>query len=308
MRRIILILLSSLLLFLGGCLINVGSAAPTVLRDFPPDTLLLPTESAVVEEVPEAGIDYGNADRGYILAWYSGSKAAKIQVVKADDSGAQLNQWNYDVDRVDVKEVLPLQAGSGHYKVLVAEQIEGTRYSPLTTVEFDVNITDERLPFLYPNKFVMYSEDSVSTQKARELTQGCSSDIEAVNKIYKFVKGFIKYDTTKAETIEAFYTPDPDTVLANGKGICMDYASLVCALLRANHIPAKMVTGKVENDLNHAWNSIYLENEGWIDVKIYIESNTWGIIDLTFASGDISSDQLAKYIGNGEKYTELKVY
>ncbi|MCL1851667.1 MAG: transglutaminase-like domain-containing protein [Peptococcaceae bacterium] len=309
--RPMLIMLQSVFLILsGGCLTNSSAAAPapTVLRDFPPDLLLLPQESDVTEKAENAGIDYGNADQGYIMAWYSGPKNAKIQIVKTDDGEGQSQQWSYDVDQTGVKEVLPLQEGSGSYRIVVAEQIEGTRYSPLVSVEFDVAIADDLLPFLYPNKYVMYSPESFLTQKAWELTRGCTSDIEALNEIYVFVKEFIKYDSTKAETIENFYTPDPDAVLADGKGICMDYASLVCAMLRANHIPAKMITGKVEDNLNHAWNAIYLENEGWVDVRLYLEANHWELIDLTFAAGNISSEKLAKYIGGGEKYTALKVY
>ncbi|MDR2736881.1 MAG: hypothetical protein LBB49_04895, partial [Gracilibacteraceae bacterium] len=79
--RPMLIMLQSVFLILsGGCLTNSSAAAPapTVLRDFPPDLLLLPQESDVTEKAENAGIDYGNADQGYIMAWYSGPKNAKI--------------------------------------------------------------------------------------------------------------------------------------------------------------------------------------------------------------------------------------
>ncbi|MCL1918343.1 MAG: transglutaminase-like domain-containing protein [Peptococcaceae bacterium] len=308
-RSIILCLILS---FSWGCGAAIGfnsNPAPTMLRDFPPDALMLPQESERVEKGQNSGIDYGNASEGYIMAWYTGSKQAKIQVTKMESaSEAQNPSWNYDVDDPVVKEVLPLQAGSGRYKVFVAEQLEDTRYLPLVLAEFDVVIENEFAPFLYATKYAMFSENSFSVQKAREVTQGCTSDIEALHKIYMYIKDTVAYDTQKAETIQSFYTPHPDITLAEGQGICLDYASLTCTMLRAVQIPTKLVTGRVSNDLSHAWNSVYLENEGWVDVKIYLSLHEWEVIDLTFAAGSINSAHLAQYIGTGDIYTELKTY
>ena len=312
-KRIGIYFVIILLFSLCGCSGTINhaqqphTAEPIVLREFPPATLRMPQESNTSKIVGECGVDYGNASDGYIMAWYSGTKPAKVQVIKMDDGG-QSPSWNYDVDSPQKKEVLPLQAGSGRYKVYVAEHLEGEKYSPIVEVEFDVAISDERSPFLFPTKFSMFSVGSMSVAEANELTQGCNSDIEAMGKIYEFIKENIKYDTEKAETIKNFYTPNPDETLAEKKGICFDYASLVCAMLRANGIPTRLVTGRVSGDVNHAWNTVYLENEGWVDVYIHIDPDTWELIDLTFAAGSISGEQLAQYIGDGESYTELKIY
>ena len=312
-RHIAICLIVILLLSVSGCsgttnhVQKPSAPEPSVLREFPPATMRLPQESGTAKVVGESGVDFGNASDGYITAWYSGDKTAKIQVIKLDGS-SQNPSWNYDVDSPQKKEVLPLQAGSGRYKVYVAEHIEGEKYSPIVDVEFDVSLNSELSPFLFPTKYAMFSPDSISAGKASELTQGCKSDIEAINKVYLYIKENITYDTEKAETIQNFYTPDPDETLSVMKGICFDYASLVCAMLRVNGIPTKLVTGRVTGDVSHAWNSVYLENEGWIDVFIHIAPDTWELIDLTFAAGSGSEEQLAQYIGDGESYTELKIY
>ena len=142
---------------------------PSVLRQFPPKTLYLAQESDTVETADRSGVDYGNASDGYVMAWYSGAKCAKIQVIKVDSNDDSKNPtWNYDVDASGVKEVLPLQAGSGKYKVYVAEQVEGERYSPLVMVEFDATIHDELSPFLYATKYAMVSTNSASVKMAYE--------------------------------------------------------------------------------------------------------------------------------------------
>ena len=311
--RFAICLIIALLLTVSGCngtpnhAQESSQSEPTVLREFPPDTLLLPQESSTIKVKGESGVDYGNSSDGYIMAWYFGSKAAKVQVIKLDDSG-QNPTWNYDIDNPQKKEVLPLQAGSGRYKVYVAEHLEGDKYSPIVEVEFDASISNDLSPFLFPTKYSMFSVGSMSVEKANELTRGCNSDIEAIEKIYVFIKDNISYDTEKAETIKNFYTPNPDETLAIKKGICFDYASLTCAMFRANGIPTRLVTGRVSGDLSHAWNSVYLENEGWVDGHIRIHPDTWELIDLTFAAGSNSSEQLIGYIGNGESYTELKFY
>lgn len=109
--------------------------------------------------------------------------------------------------------------------------------------------------------------------KALEITKGLSSDREKAKKLYAWVGSNIRYDYDKADkalsaagisnsgAIEAFRTR---------AGICFDYACLYIAMLSANNIGSRLVTGDAFDGINvgpHAWNEVYLEDEDkWIKV------------------------------------------
>ena len=126
-----------------------------------------------------------------------------------------------------------------------------------------------------------------------------------VSAVYAYIVDHIAYDTPKAETIGTGYLSDADETLATGKGICIDYAVLAAAMLRSQGVPTKVITGYVApNDLYHAWNMIWLEETGWITVKIEVDRETWTREDLTFAAGGAD----AEFIGDGSNYREYKTY
>lgn len=286
---------------------SVAPASPpqtTQSSMFPVSEILLPEKSGQANETEHAGIDYGNMADGYIMAWYTGEKLAKLQVKMGE------TKYNYDLNNEGNAEVFPLQLGDGAYTIKVLEQTEGTMFLPIVTQEIEVTLKTEFEPFLRPSQYSNYNADSLCVQKAKELAVGCTSDVEVVSKVYEYIKENIKYDAEKAEvaTKQTDYLPDPDETLETGQGICFDYASLVCAMLRSNGIPTKLITGYVSpTGLYHAWNEIYLQEEGWVEMKIYVDLKTWKIIDLTFAAG-MSSQDIANYIGDGENYTTRYIY
>jgi len=67
-------------------------------------------------------------------------------------------------------------------------------------------------------------------------------------------------------------------LLAQGTGVCQDYAHLAIAALRAHGVPARYVSGYLETrphpdrdklrgaDASHAWFSVWLPGYGWWDV------------------------------------------
>lgn len=68
-------------------------------------------------------------------------------------------------------------------------------------------------------------------------------------------------------------------------GICFDYAALMTCMLRVQQIPTKLMTGYVEEGY-HSWVEVYLKDIGWIDPRIYFESEVWTLIDPTFDAMD----------------------
>ena len=71
--------------------------------------------------------------------------------------------------------------------------------------------------------------------------------------------------------------------LAEGRGICFDYAALMSAMLRVQQIPTRLITGYVDEGY-HAWVEVYVQNEGWINPEILFESRQWTRMDPTYAS------------------------
>ena len=128
-----------------------------------------------------------------------------------------------------------------------------------------------------------------------------ADDLDYVQNSYYYVIRNISYDNDKAENTPTDYVPDIDTILEEKKGICFDYASLMAALLRSQSIPTKLEVG-YSGEAYHAWISVYLTESGWVDNIIEFDGKDWVLMDPTLAANN-SSKAVAKYIGDGSKYT-----
>ena len=138
------------------------------------------------------------------------------------------------------------------------------------------------------------------------LSDGCKSDLDAVENIYLFVTENIEYDEKKAENIAYGYIPDVDDTLESKKGICFDYAALMAAMLRSQRIPTKLEVG-YSGDIYHAWISCYLKESGWVDNVIEFDGKNWSLMDPTLASNN-GKNSVKKYVGDGSNYTVKYTY
>ena len=81
----------------------------------------------------------------------------------------------------------------------------------------------------------------------------------------------------------------------------------MACMLRAQGIPAKLVVGTVSaQDMNHAWNEVYLEGKGWVTVRLYFAGNQWKRMDATF--GTAQTSEMDSYIQTDSNYTALRIY
>ena len=130
--------------------------------------------------------------------------------------------------------------------------------------------------------------------------------LEVVSNIYNYIKDNIIYDYEKASSVESGYLPDVDVILANKKGICLDYASLMVSMLRSQGIPARIDVGYVDGAY-HAWVNVYVQEEGWINGVIRFDGSNWTLMDPTFAA--VSEDvALQGFIGDGSGYQTRFIY
>ena len=211
-------------------------------------------------------------------------------------------EYKYFLEEADTDTAFPFTAGSGPYTVLAFENIGGDRYASLLSYSVSVELANDFLPFLYPNQYVDFTQDSEAVRLAAELSADCEEDLDALTAIYSYITEHISYDDEKAATVETGYLPDIDETLDSGKGICFDYAALTASMLRSLSIPARLNIG-YSGDIRHAWVDVYIESVGWVRKAVQFNGNEWEMMDPTFAAA-IGDDELTNdYIGDGENYS-----
>ncbi|MEG0216201.1 MAG: transglutaminase-like domain-containing protein, partial [Hungatella sp.] len=283
---------------LFGCLLCCSKPASAAT--------LVPSASGTVT-YNQAGVtlDASNTSQGYVMLQYSGNASKiKVQITRKGSS----DTYTYNLNARSVYEVFPLTQGDGTYAIVVFEQVSGNQYMPIFSKTVDAKIPDAHLPFLYPNQYVNFSDGSAVVKKSNELAGAATDQIGILSGVYNYVIQNITYDTVKAANVSSGYLPNVDTVLAEKKGICFDYAAVMAAMLRAQNIPAKLVVGYTGGGLYHAWINVYLDNIGWVDNAIYFDGKDWKLMDPTFAAGGNQSEQVKQYIGDGANYQAKYTY
>ena len=272
-------------------------------RDNTPVCLVPEAPGEIVYENEYARLDASNASDGYVVVTYIGeSPKVKLQI-----TGPGQRTYTYDLQSgVEKPEVFPLQTGNGEYMINVFENIQGTQYSQAFSQLIDVTITDEFSPFLYPNQYCTFDSSTKAIAKAKDLAYVCDSDIEVVSEVYNYIISNIEYDHAEAESVESGYLPDVDEVLSTKKGICLDYSSLMTAMLRSQRIPTRMEIGYA-GTAYHAWLSTYIEDIGWVNGMIEFDGTEWSLMDPTFAS-NTKNKELKEFIGDGSNYSVKYIY
>ena len=78
----------------------------------------------------------------------------------------------------------------------------------------------------------------------------------------------------------------------------------MAAMLRTQNIPTRLEVGYMQEEY-HAWISIYLKEQGWINGVIEFDGTNWKLMDPTFAS---SSKTPKSFTTDNEKYLTKYVY
>ena len=248
-----------------------------------------------------AVVDYSNVSDGYIMVKYTG----KCEKVKLQLQGSK-EKYTYNV-KPGVWNAFPISEGDGEYRICLFENISGTKYAQLIAFNVDVKLKDEFAPFLRSNQYVNYAEAPACVILAKNLTEGMTDTLEKVAAVYDFTVTYMQYDKQMAQTVSTGYVPEMDTVLKKGSGICFDYAALMTGMLRSLDVPCKLVVGYV-NGIYHAWITVWVEGQGWIDNVIQFNGNEWKRMDPTFASTANSKQELEEYVGDGTNYEEKYFY
>ncbi|MDR1193404.1 MAG: transglutaminase-like domain-containing protein [Peptococcaceae bacterium] len=276
------------------------------LADTPPTaTTLMPVASGkTVFSNDATTIDASNTADGYVMIKFNKPETAKLKVIV--ECPSKVN-YTYNLSGGGNYEVFPLSDGSGAYKISVYKNVSGTKYSTVYSASASVALKNEFAPFLLPNQYVNYNASSKAVALAKELVKDTKDELEAVAAVYDYVVKNITYYKERAANVQSGYLPNIDTVLAEKKGICFDYAALMTAMLRSQGIPCKLVIGYA-GTVYHAWINVYTKEEGWVDSVIYFDGVEWKRMDPTFASSGGSSESAMQYIGDGKNYSAKYLY
>lgn len=271
------------------------NTTPVVLEATQPGAAVVADERAV--------LDYSNASEGYICVM---SKLEDITVkVLVNVAGTQ---YQYTIDSGGYYITIPLSQGSGTYAVGVWQNISGDQYSAVFSQNIDVQLSDVYTPFLYPSQYVSFAAGDGAVKLSQELATGSVTDVDVLNKTYKWVCENITYDTEKAVVLltASGYLPDNTNTINSQTGICFDYAVLTVSMLRAQQVPAMLVIGYADAAY-HAWIEVHCVENGTVSSYDF-NGQEWERMDPTFDAAARGTLDLSAVIGNGTNYQPLLYY
>ena len=226
-------------------------------------------------------IDVSNSSRGYFGAKYTGENPRVKLIISKNDEEII---YDIPVDKYEEYVVLPFHAGSGEYEISVWESMGGKMFMSVLDETESIEMDNEALSFLYPSLNVDFDENSLAVQTAANIALTVESNRELANEVFNWIITTIEYDYDLEDAIKAGmrYATDIDEVMISKKGICLDYATIMAAMLRSQGIPAKVVVGLVEHNgeilfPKHSWVSVYLETETGYE---------WVLYDPTFKTSE----------------------
>lgn len=269
-------------------------------RDNSPNVLVPKADGVEVTECDAVIIDSSNVSDGYIIVDYKGSNdSPKLQI-----AGPTGTAYNYDLH--GGQEVFNFTQGDGAYKVGVFEHIGDGKYAQVTGCNVDIKVSNEFLPYLYPNQYVTFDKNYNVVSLGSDLAYPANNDLDVVANVYNYIIENITYDTDLATNVTSDYLPDPDRTLQLKTGICFDYAAVMASMLRSQGIPTRMEIGYAA-DAYHAWISTYIEDVGWVNGIVEFTGTEWKLMDPTLASSQ-GETKLRSFIGDGSNYVVCYEY
>lgn len=290
----------SLLLLLTACTPQVAEPTPSPT----PAVTAAPTATPAAEPLLYTGergeFDLTDLALGVVHVRYLGESAKmKVQITYENEVN-----YNYDLHTAEVFETFPLTLGDGTYTVKLLEHIDGDRYAVRERYALTLSLSDPLAPFLRSNQIVRYSADGGVAEKAAQLTAGLSDPVARIEALFDYATDCITYDYDNPEALAVGYLPDVERILERGRGTCYDYAALLCAMLRLQGIPCRLVTGDIHPDeLYHAWVEVWSDTDGTVDGVFPITAHAWSRLDPTFVSTKERSESIIAYVTDDSHYT-----
>jgi transglutaminase-like putative cysteine protease len=146
----------------------------------------------------------------------------------------------------------------------------------------------DRWDFLAPTRYVGLDDQVIEVAAAG----GTPTDqVEAAWELMRVVRGAMTYErgTTNVHTTAA-------EALADGRGVCQDFAHVMIAACRARNIPARYVSGYLYDTVA---DGDVGESHAWVDVHV---GDTWISLDPTH---DTAQTERYVRVGVGRDYADV---
>jgi hypothetical protein len=242
-----------------------------------PDIMIPLASGNATKEIDYVIIDYSHTYHGYIMVKHIECASVELRVVITKPNEAR---HIYSLCPEQEFVAFPLSGGDGVYTIEVYKRVEGTQHMELLSASINTVLLTEFKPFLHPNHKVNFYRYCAVVKKAAELTAGMDNAADKISAIGEFIVSNIVYDDDLIETRVSGYIPDVNNVLARGSGLCLDFATLMTAMLRSRSVPAKLVVGNA-GGIYHAWLEAH-------------DGEAWRIIDPTIEGGPLSAEKIAE--------------
>jgi len=158
-----------------------------------------------------------------------------------------------------------------------------------------------KIDFSETDRRIQFTEVATPAILAQQLTLNCSTDLQKVRAIFRWITDNIAYrtrETTIRKRKSKFNYEEPDdsmdlkpldervaeTVLINRVAVCDGYARLFKTLCNYAGIEAEVITGYGKTE-PHKVHQRFRNNHSWNAVMI---DSVWQLLDVTWASGYIS--------------------
>ncbi|WP_040948970.1 transglutaminase-like domain-containing protein [Gorillibacterium massiliense] len=169
------------------------------------------------------------------------------------------------------------------YRILHAE-LRGSNNEKEVKIKYKASLLNREHTWLMDNKAEYLSHNGIINADNQSIIKATlplvvkNDEYLTAKKISSFVSKSIKFDGNEKINKDMISASD---VLAEGKGICHDYANLTVAMLRSSGIPARVIEGLVYNDLKKSvdWSSS-AGSHAWVEFytlgKWHFADPTWG--------------------------------
>ena len=253
-------------------------------------------------------LDQALLDQGVVEVRYTGREDRKLKVQITQPDGSD---YNYDLNNAGNWETYPLTLGNGTYTVKLLEHIEGERYAIRDAYPLELTLADPLSPVRRPHQIVSYTPGGPAAARAGPVAARGENDLARVELLFDYVVDHVSYDYGKSAAVAPGYLPDVEKTLAEGKGICFDYAALLCAMVRSQGIPCRLVTGNAIDggtQLYHAWVEVWCQTGGTVDGVIPVTAEAWSRLDPTFVSSGERSRDILDFVSDDENYEPMFYY
>lgn len=271
---------------------NYGSNANHVVADY--------------GDIISVTLDVGSAPNGVALVKVDKLPAEVQCIVQIAKDGGM---YQYHFNKRGTWVGIPLQMGNGTYTIYVAYHAgDGTYPAPMVH-SFNVSLASGLKPYTASSIIADFSYGSSAVGTASSLTSGQSTLDGKIDAVYNWITSNISYNRTLANQITngqvTSYLPDPDRTMSSRTGICYDYASLMCAMLRSQGIATRMIHGNTPQGY-HAWNEVYMDGQGWVVVAGFswneLGGASWVRFDTTFAAGGMAANDIKNNSYSATRY------